>query len=179
MSELKRTRQHIATLWSLTNGPGHALKCKCGQWELRGKSERRLREEHRAHRVEMGEWVKPRKTGPDWADLRAKLRAAGYEVRRTTPGGGVRNDRRGITQKTSCWEISPADYDPSKLHQPRGEVDLNLRWWRDEEDEGHSLSVWLRLNDGCGAEVSIEFTEPVQALAAATVVGFNATGGVA
>jgi hypothetical protein len=117
-AELKRTRQHIATLWASRDG--YTLRCKCTRWELSGRSERVLREEHRAHRVEMGEWVKPRKSGPDWADVREAARKAGYRLSRTAKRR--RNDRR-----MWLWYALDGEDPIGEFHKTSTGVQVHLR----------------------------------------------------
>lgn len=99
-NELKRTRKHVASMaYAIGLTRGVVLTCRCGEWKRTGKHERPLREEHRAHRVEMGEWVKPCKEGPDWADVREAARAAGWRMVR---------DRSTVQM---CWTIRNPDED--------------------------------------------------------------------
>lgn len=51
-------RMHLARRW---HGPnGLIIRCKCGEWEISTGSVREREDAHRAHRVAMGETVRPR-----------------------------------------------------------------------------------------------------------------------
>jgi hypothetical protein len=153
-TELKRTRQHIATLYDALNGPGYVLTCKCKQWKARGKHQSHLREQHRAHRVEMGEWVKPRKEGPDWSDLREMARNAGW----ARHGSG----------SWSYWAYTMA----------HGGADDSRGWVVVQTNEVRRIEV---VGSGKGPRTGRCFAElvdptPAQVLAAARLVGL--VGGV-
>ena len=62
MADQKTTRQHLARRWHGTGAGGSLiLRCTCGQWEAAAGTTRQKEDAHRAHRVAMGETVKPRK----------------------------------------------------------------------------------------------------------------------
>lgn len=72
-------RKHLATRWHFSGyAAGSILRCGCGQWESNPKETvRAQRDAHRAHRVEMGEEVAPRKPTRE-----ERLKAAGEAVAR-------------------------------------------------------------------------------------------------
>lgn len=107
---------------------------------------------------------------PDWADLREMARNAGYQLRRTTEGGGIRSDMRGCIRHTSHWEIEPAVVDHS-IAQPIASLDLIHWWWQAEGEEESGFVVHLNVEDRCGTEAHVESASPAQALAAARLVG--------
>lgn len=51
-------RKHLARRWYSPNGL--AIKCKCGRYETTTGTTRAQEDAHRAHRVAMGETVRPR-----------------------------------------------------------------------------------------------------------------------
>jgi hypothetical protein len=62
MSDTTTARKHLARRWYGTGFPGSlTLRCTCGQWETSVGTTREKEDAHRAHRVDMGEIVKPRK----------------------------------------------------------------------------------------------------------------------
>jgi len=59
MGELKKTRKHVAEMWSRIGG-GSYLRCRCGEWVSDiTQTMKEQRAAHRAHRIENGEYVKP------------------------------------------------------------------------------------------------------------------------
>lgn len=63
MTKQQTTRRHLARRWHGTGPQGGSLtlRCTCGQWETNTGTTRAKEDAHRAHRVAMGETVKPRK----------------------------------------------------------------------------------------------------------------------
>lgn len=60
MTDQPQPRKHLAKRWWGKNGL--IIRCTCGQWESRGGDTRRQQDDaHRAHRIDMGETVRPRK----------------------------------------------------------------------------------------------------------------------
>lgn len=113
--------------------------------------------------------------GPDWSDLREMARNAGYQIRRTTKGGGIRSDMRGCIRHASHWEIEPAVVDHS-IAQPVASLDLIHWWWQAEGEEQSGFVVHLNVEDRCGTEAHVESASPAQALTAARLVGLIGGG---
>lgn len=166
-NELKRTRKHVASMaYAIGLTRGVVLTCRCGEWKRTGKHERPLREEHRAHRVEMGEWVKPRKEGPDWADVREAARNAGYRLRRRGPV-----DTPSPRTKVVHWDLEPISRNPDG--DPGGGFNL-VHWWqfRDgEEDAG--ITVEIDLDDYNGTEAHVWDATPARAMHGLHLVGLG------
>ena len=59
MTDQPQPRKHLAR--SIVRGKSVDLRCACGNWEITQGTQKEKRAAHRAHRVEMGETVKPRK----------------------------------------------------------------------------------------------------------------------
>lgn len=60
MTDQPQPRKHLAKRWWGKNGL--IIRCTCGQWESRrGDTRRQQDDAHRAHRIDMGETVRPRK----------------------------------------------------------------------------------------------------------------------
>jgi len=59
MTDQPQPRKHLAR--SIVRGKSDDLRGACGNWEITQGTQKEKRAAHRAHRVEMGETVKPRK----------------------------------------------------------------------------------------------------------------------
>lgn len=59
MTDQPQARKHLAR--SIVRGKSVDLRCACGNWEITQGTQKEKRAAHRAHRVEMGETVKPLK----------------------------------------------------------------------------------------------------------------------
>lgn len=79
-------RKHLATQWrSRTYKSGSILRCRCGKWESNPDDPVHVqREAHRAHRVDMGEEVAPRRP-----TVRERLQQAEATIARLQDLAGV------------------------------------------------------------------------------------------
>jgi hypothetical protein len=122
MSDTTTARKHLARRWYGTGFPGSlTLRCTCGQWETSVGTTREKEDAHRAHRVDMGEIVKPRK--PSKLE---QLEAENRELRQQL----ARCRNQALTEGAEL------------IRAHRGDLDDDAPWW-DTRDRDTAMRLLL------------------------------------